>query len=214
MSLYFDPYAEFPYFLRIMSPEQDREAILSYRREVLQSIGLWDSRSPIFEQLREVKPYAIYTELVHRDKGVAGFCEFFSYDKLLAQDPDYFIARYYESHLKASCPDLNFHVRSLYLKPEFQRNGSGFLYLCYLNCHYAQLRGAKSLSFSTNFNEDHLVDMYQRMGAEGFADLNEYMAKNYNVWVGHFSADAAINPLRRASLKSTNMYKNRQQLYG
>ncbi|TNE79684.1 MAG: hypothetical protein EP332_10130 [Bacteroidetes bacterium] len=214
MSLYFDPYAEFPYFLRIMSPERDQDEILNYRREVLQSIGLWDTSSPIFQQLAEVKPFGIYTELIHRDKGVAGFCEFMSYENMLSEDPTYFIAHYYASHLKATCPDLNFHVRSLYLKPEFQRNGSSFLYMCYLNCHYAQLRGAKSMSFSTNADEDNLVSMYQRMGAAGFSDINAEMTEKFKVWVGHFSVDTVINPLRRASLKSTYLYKNRAQLYG
>lgn len=213
MSLYFDPYAEFPYFLRIMSPERDRDEIANYRREVLQSIGLWNPNSPIFEQLTSVKPFGIYTQLIHREKGIAGFCEFMAYEKMLSEDPDYFIARYYESHLKASCPDLNYHIRSLYLKPEFQGNGSSFLYICYLNCHYAQLRGAKSMSFSTNADEDNLVSMYQRMGADPFSDINSEMTERYNVWVGYFSTNAVIEPLRRASLKSTYLYQNRAQSY-
>ncbi len=214
MSLFFDPYAEFPYFLRIMSPERDRDEILQYRRKVLESIGLWDANSPIFKQLSEVKSFGIYTELIHREKGLAGFSEIFSYEHMFSADPSYFLLHYYHSHLKASCPDLNFHVRSLYLKPEFQKNGSSFLYLCYLNCHYAQLRGAKSMSLSTNAKEDELIAMYLRMGAKDFSDVNPKLTEKFGVWVGHFSVEEVIYPLRKASLKSTYLFKNRANYYG
>lgn len=211
MSLFFDPYSQFPYYLRILSPVKDHDIIRNYRIKILKSIGYWNPDDPKVYSLIEPLHYGIYTELVHRTHGVAGFVEIIDYADQQLFNPNFIISQYYQPYLKKKVPDLNNHVRSMYLLPEFRKNGTAFLYLCYLNCHYMHLHGAESASFSTNPEEKELIEMYLKMGAEEFVEVNRITVEKHKQWLGHFSLSKVLMPLKMAIFRMENHEKSRAQ---
>lgn len=172
----FDPLPSCPYYLRILNPETDRDMIHKIRVRSLKSIRFWNDLDPGIRSLANPMPYGHYAELVHREKGSTGLSECFSYADAAVHTPGYPLLHYFDEFLSDIRPRINFHLRTLYLHSEFQRSGSGMLFLILLNGIYYQHFGVTAMTFTFNTQYNKHRKLYLSFGAVELDSLNERAA--------------------------------------